>query len=288
VTVGYSQTQGALLEESYKKNSAELLKQFFLNWNQEIKTITNDELLNSNDTVNQAYQAFTAFYKPHSIGSIGGSEWGNDIYSNVDFLIVQNFIKIYFTNKIHFSEQELEDYMIENINKHVKTDSIREKYLTRKNGKFQNITIEMYGPDGGYYSNREKVLTDSIVDFRPRIDCDGKIPLYLTENYRDLLNAFLGNNHLPLGAGGIMNPARSKGQSEKRQKFLSQNIKIWYGHWGGYWQLYSYPQAYSITFDKDMQYAKINFRMIYEGGEAILKNNNGEWTVLSARRTWIE
>jgi hypothetical protein len=98
----------------------------------------------------------------------------------------------------------------------------------------------------------------------------------------------LGNAHLPLGAGGIMNPARSNGQSLKREKFLAHFIKIWYGHWGGYWQLYSYPEVYSIIFDKQMNRAEVNFRFIYEGGKAVLENKNGQWKLLSSMRTWIE
>ena len=85
-----------------------------------------------------------------------------------------------------------------------------------------------------------------------------------------------------------MNIARSTGKSENRKKFLENYIKIWYGHWGGYWQLYSYPTASSIIFDKDMKYARIYFRMVYEGGEAILKNENNKWILISAKRTWIE
>lgn len=137
------------------------------------------------------------------------------------------------------------------------------------------------------------VFGKGIAGFTPRchmpaVESTDKKPLYLNSKYNEILNAFLGNKHLPLGAGGIMNPARSKGQSAKRKMFLEKFIKIWYGHWGGYWQLISYPEANSITFDKEMKYARIDFRMVYEGGEAILKRENGIWKLISAKRTWIE
>ncbi len=85
-----------------------------------------------------------------------------------------------------------------------------------------------------------------------------------------------------------MNPARSSGESEKRKAFLENDIKIWYGHWGSYWQLDSYPVVYSITFDKRMLYARVDFRMVYEGGEAVLKKKNGQWVLVTSKRTWIE
>jgi hypothetical protein len=126
------------------------------------------------------------------------------------------------------------------------------------------------------------------VDFRPQVKVPGKQAIYLTAARAETLRAFLGDKHLPLGAGGIMHPARSRGESEKRKTFLGKAIKIWYGHWGGYWQLDSYPVASSITFDKSMGYARVSFRMVYEGGEAILKKTGGQWVLLSSKRTWIE
>lgn len=288
LTVGQAQTAGQLLEKAYKKKSTEMLKQFFQNWNQEIQPISEKELSTLNDTILQTYNVFTAFYKPQSIDSLGGSEWGNDIYKNVDFLVIQDFIKIYFTDKLYWTEQETDDYIVDNINKKIKEDSTRQQLLKRTDGKLSQRVIENFRPDRGVFFERNDTLLDSIVNFRPIINSNGKLPLYLSSKYNDILNAFLGNNHLPLGTGGIMNPARSSRQSEKCKKFLENYIKIWYGHWGGYWQLNSYPKAYSVTFDKEMKYAKVDFRMVYEGGEALLKNDNGKWILVSAKRTWIE
>lgn len=283
-----AQTAGKLLEKAYKKKSTEMLKQFFQNWNQEIQPISEKELFTLNDTIRQTYNVFTTFYKPLSIDSLGGSEWGNDIYRNIDFLLIQNFIKIYFTDKLYWTEQEKDVYIVDYINKNIKEDYTRQKLLKRTDGKLSQLIVELYGPGNNSFFEKNDTLLDSIVNFKPIINCTGKQPLYLSSKYNDILNTFLGNKHLPLGTGGIMNPARSLGKSEKRKKFLESYIKIWYGHWGGYWQFNSYPKAYSITFDKDMKYAKVDFRMVYEGGEALLKNDNGKWILISAKRTWIE
>jgi hypothetical protein len=85
-----------------------------------------------------------------------------------------------------------------------------------------------------------------------------------------------------------MKPARSKGESAKRQRFLEERIKIWYGHWGGYWQLISYPEAYMITLDPELTYARVSFRLVYEGGYAIFKRVDTHWVLVTAKRTWIE
>ena len=283
----YSQSTAEMLEKAYKKKSTKKLKDFFYTWSNDVPPIADLELSEYNDTIQQAYKSFISFYKPHRLDSIEYSEWGNEMYKDVGFLIVQNTLKIYFTDKVFYSEEEKKEFVINEINRrYFDRDSIRISMIERLNNDSREINIFF-----NWYSEekiKKRILTDSIMNFRPSVFCNGKIPVFLNETYKEMINAFLGNKFLPLGAGGIMNPARAKGQSEKRKRFLENYVKIFYGHWGGYWQLYSYPQAYSITFDNNMEYARINFRVVYEGGEAFLKNENGVWTLISSKLTWIE
>lgn len=282
-----NEKQESLLEKAYNKNSRKELKFFFENWNEEISSITDQEFNHLNDTLKNAYAAFTAFYKPTSVDQLGGSEWGSKIYQHAKYLIVQNNVKIYLTDKIFYNEEEKEAYAIEQINRILTTEESTKAYLRRKDGKLFPHTIERFGPDSCLREDKETFI-DSIIDFKPIIKSGSKKPLYLTSEYETILNTFLGNEQLPLGTGSIMNAAKADGDSKLRQNFLENFIKIWAGHWGGYWQLISYPQAYSIVFDKKMEYARIYYRMVYEGGEAILKNNNGAWTLVSGKITWIE
>ena len=287
----YPQSEVKLLEKAYKEKSTAKLKDFFIAWSKDIPPINDVEFLELNDTIRQAYKAFIAFYKPNSLDSIGGSEWGNDVYKNVEFLIVQNTVKIYFADKVYYSDEETEKYIAMEINRmYSDNDSIKIRMLEKlknKDGTINDFYFYIFGPHSTK-KNINIVLTDSIMNFRPSVNCDNKIPLFLTEKYEEEIISFLGVNYSSLGKEGIMNPARSKRQSEKRKNFLENCVKIFYGHWGGYWQLYSYPQVYSITFDKNMQYAKIDFRLIYEGGEAYLKREEGIWTLISSKLTWIE
>ncbi|MBS1915535.1 MAG: hypothetical protein JST87_04610 [Bacteroidetes bacterium] len=129
---------------------------------------------------------------------------------------------------------------------------------------------------------------DSLNDFRPELSFLNIKCVILNKYYDGLLNRFLGDQHYKLGTVSIMSPARSKGESENRMKFLENCIKIWYGHWGGYWQLHSYPYAGRVTFDKDFQNAVVDYQMIYEGGYAYFKKISDKWTLIKAERTWIE
>ena len=85
-----------------------------------------------------------------------------------------------------------------------------------------------------------------------------------------------------------MQVAYSKGESRKRMDFISNAVRLFYGHWGGYWQYETYPQATSIVFDSQMQRAVVFFRFVYEGGEVTLEKQNGEWTIVSGKLTWKE
>jgi hypothetical protein len=280
-----------LLEEAYRTQSKEKLKQFFRGWSDNIPAISGQELSQLNARQKEAYAVFTAFYKPHRLDSLGGSEWGTAIYQKTGFLLVQNAVKIRATDKIFYADAVVDSIITSVVTRTVQEDSIKQRLLKKVNGRLSQTIREEYGfetPFSFHNSRDAEKAIDSIDTFRPVIKVPGKQAIYLTPKREETLKAFLGDKHIPLGTGGIMNPARSSGEGDKRKKFLGNAIKIWYGHWGGYWQLNSYPVAYSITFDKSLLYARINFRMVYEGGEAILKKTNSRWMLISSRRTWIE
>jgi hypothetical protein len=279
------QTDGKLLEEAYKRRSKKQLNSFFENWHNQISATSENEVAKLDNIKCQAYRVFTVFYKPLNIDSLGGSEFGNDVYKYSSFLIVQNSVYIYSTDKIFYSKNDTDGAIVNYINKSIFDDTLKIMMLKRQNGKLDRTIYENFKREA--IKNENGTLVDSIMNFKPKIN-GSKPALYLTKKYDTVLKSFLGNKYLPLGSGGIMNPATSIGESKKRQKFLEYYIKIWNGHWGGYWQLRSYPSVYSIVFDEEIKYAKVNFRMIYEGGEAILQNINGQWQLISSKITWIE
>lgn len=276
-TVSWGQDQGKLLLDAYRSKSSEKLERFFNKWVMESPPVSPDEMNRLNDTVREVYLVFQEFYNPLKIERIGGSEWGNNIYSNVKYFVMQDNIRVGFVDTLDKEALLMQRFIKISEKLHVSVDSVRKGYTTdrtmRKYFSFDWPEAPKYG---------------TLFGFRPRPIFQSPKTVMLSAKYDSILNGFLGNSHYPLGTGNVMSPAISTGESSNRQKFLEHCIKIWYGHWGGYWQLYSYPYVSSITFDKTLNYALVNFRLVYEGGYAYLKKLNNTWTLIEAGRTWIE
>lgn len=134
----------------------------------------------------------------------------------------------------------------------------------------------------------EKSRKDSIINFRPPLNLDKNKVLYLTDEYAKSINQFLGTESTEPGEGNIMNPSIPIGESEKRYKIIRSYIPILEGHWGKYWHLATHPDIAIILFDKTLKTAKIDFRVGYEGGTAILKKIDKDWEIVDSRATWIE
>jgi|JI8StandDraft_1071087.scaffolds.fasta_scaffold06768_2 hypothetical protein len=285
---GFSQSQPDLLEKAYKKKSVDMLTQFFDNWTIEIKS---NESAYQNDTILEAFKVFKGFYRPTQLSLLGGSEWGDSLYVNSKYFLVQTRLnKIYFVDRLFYSDNEADSLTVLKIIEEYGNDSTKLKLWIHydKNGRLDDFTIKTFGPSSKYFTENAPVVKDSIMEFYPSIDYTDKKAVYLTKDYQNIIDRFLGSSHTKLGQGGIMNPARSKGASRKRKAFIDNLITTFYGHWGGYWQLNTYPYVYSITFDKEMKYAKVDYRMVYEGGEALLEKQNDKWVIIHAERTWIE
>lgn len=255
LSFGQAQSQSELLEKAYMQNSKELLDEFFFNWHKEIATITDKELLQLNDTIKECYNVFSAFYKPHRLDSITGAKNKYTIYDKVKYILVQTNIKISFVDKIHYTEEEEERFIIEYVQQR-HSDSTQKKFLTKTNDKFPIMTYEFFSPYSSWIYEKQDTLKPYVIsNFHSKIYCPEKIVVYLNNKYDTILNNFLMDEHSELGEEGLMNAASSIGKSEQRKEFLENLIEIYYGHWGGYWQLETYPLAYKITFDKNMEYA---------------------------------
>jgi hypothetical protein len=232
------------LEKAYKKKSQNRYSQFLQTWHSEsIPLISLDSL---SDLQKDVYEIFKDFYNPFNLQRVGTGEWGNELYSDIDYVIIQNSIFIY-------------TYKMESLNFHV-------------------------------FANTDSLILskDSIINFRPELQFEKAKTLYLLPKYELVINKFLGSKNYPLGTGGIMNPSRARGKSAKRLKFLNKKLNIIHGHWGGYWHIETHPEVFSIDFNNDKTIAKVNYRLVYQGGEATYIKQNGEWNLKDAHLTWIE
>lgn len=288
---GQNPSQAALIEKAYQDSSVTQLYEFFDNWSAEISSNENNA---PNQWVAEAHKVFKAFYQPLQLDKIGcGGYESRFSYQDYPYFIVQNTLyRISVTDTLPFKPNELEAFYTYRINQTYSDDSIRKKwieYLQREisYGRMSMVFDDFYN----IWPTWQKIditAVDSSIEFRPPVSFPGKKIVYLTYEYEQLLNKFLGNTHVKLGEHGIMQPAYSKDESHQRMLFLAKAAKIYYGHWGGYWQYETYPEATSIIFDTRMQRAVVNFRFIYEGGVVYLEKKDGEWTIFSAELTWIE
>ena len=285
-----SQEQADLLKRAYDKHSKSLLNKFFNNWSKEISSNENDA---PNKWVAEAHKVFVAFYQPLQPEKIGCRGEDNiELYKESSYLIVQDTLKdIYIADSIPLTQDELEVFYVNSI-KQQYPDSSKQKVYEKiiRRDKLQGKLYPIFDISNDFrpYIGIPTKRVDSNISFRPPVSFPKKKIVYLTKGYKQLLNNFLGNEHVELGKESIMQAAHSKGESEKRMKFINKAVKIIYGHWGGYWQYETYPQAYNIILDSNLRHAVVHFRHGYGGGYAVLKKQNNQWGIISAELTWIE
>ena len=277
-----SESQAKLLRKAYKSHSTKMLYEFFDNWSEEVKSNADEA---QNPYVAEAHKVFAAFYQPLQTEESGERM---TMYDDKPYFIVQGSLwKICEAETIPINPDEIDSFMVASILRKYPDDTVKQKewigYARRNN----------YKPDYSPYASPSfcKVTTitvDSAIVFRSPVQFTGKKVVYLTKGYEKLLNSFLGNKHVALGEDDIMQPAYSKGNSRSKHKFFNKAALIFYGHWGGYWQYETYPKANQIIFNPEINRAVVMFRFVYEGGEAILEKQNGEWKVVDFRFTWVE
>ena len=284
------EAEAALLEEAYQKQSKEQLYEFFDHWSEDISS---NESKTSNRWVAEAHKIFAAFYQPLQLERIGcgGNEHGVSYQEYPYFIVQSKLSRIYKADTLPFKPDEMEAYYTDRINKTYPDDSTRKSWINYLKRELEIGRMSLSFDEGWLFNTWEKIPTevmDANIDFQPSVSFPGKKVVYLTDDYKKLLDNFLDNQHVDLGTGSIMQTAYAKDESRKRMDFIQQAAQIFYGHWGGYWQYETYPEAYRIIIDANMQRAIVYFRFVYEGGEVFLEKQNGEWTVVSGRLTWIE
>ena len=92
--------QANLLQAAYSSGSREKLDSFFENWSRETPSLSDPAIEKLSDTMRNACKVFQEFYNPLNIQRSGGSEWGNDIYKDVKYLVLQKDISIGFVDAL--------------------------------------------------------------------------------------------------------------------------------------------------------------------------------------------
>jgi hypothetical protein len=218
------------------------------------------------DSLQQIFAAWNKTIRPNADNFINQNDTISAVYS-----VYKEFYKPFDLLKLGDWEWG------NNLNSNCKYIAVQNKiyYSTLRNDNFDDF-------------DWQKSKMDSIDNFRPPINLDKNKVLYLTHEYAESINKFLGTESTKPGEENIMNPSKAKGESKKRYEVLRAYIPILHGHWEGYWHLETHPLIRIIIFNKTLTKAEINFRVGYQGGKATLERNGNEWTIKESKATWIE
>lgn len=277
--------QAKLLRKAYALHSTKMLYAFFDNWSEEVQSNEQDA---KNPYVVEAHKVFAAFYQPLQTYNYLKKNQRFTLYDEKQYFIVQgSLFKIEVAECIPREPAEIDSFMVNRIWQVYEDYDRRNKWLERYQQESFMPCYESYR-SVPIHTIVPLTTVDSAVTFHPPVHFDGKIVVYLTNGYKELLDSFLGNCYVELGKRNIMQAAFSKGRSRMKQKFFNKAALIYYGHWGGYWEYVTFPEAYRIVFNPEMNRAMVFFRFIYRGGDVYMEKKDGEWTVVDFRFTWIE
>ncbi len=289
----HAQDQEKLLEHAYKTKSKKELKQFFDNWHKEIPPISDSEFAKLNDLQKEAYKVFSITYRPdcHLLLDAG---WIDSVNNFENFYVIHNSLQILKVNKICGTHSD-SDSAIVNFAMQFIADSAQKKYFLKrdKNGQLEIIKSYKYGSFNAikvFYSDYNKV--DSLTNFRPSIKSIGKIPVYLTPKYSEMLNTFylgprwrwlincdLNKVKRLFGVNNeLSEPFKLYEMKQKRKDFIRNYIPA---NLSGLAQ----PQFSFIIFDKTMAKAVVDFWQddLYNGFNChisiLLSKSDGYWNV---------
>ncbi len=111
-------------------------------------------------------------------------------------------------------------------------------------------------------------------------------PLYLAKEYLDALDRFLGNDAERFNKENHI-PNRSMEESFARAAALQYLFKISSGHWGG-WVYESEPRLYFIAFNKELNWAYVEFGARDQGYCRLYHKEQDEWIEVMKCSSWIQ
>ena len=156
-----------------------------------------------------------------------------------------------------------------------------------------SISIYVYKTDSLNFSFFDDIdslvlIKDSIVNFRPKLQFKQAKILYLLPQYEIIINKFLGNKNYPLKTSEIINSSNIEEERAKRLNFLNKKLNIIHERFKNDWHIKTHPEVFSIDFNNDRTIAKVNYRLVYQGGKVIYIKQNGKWKWKDAYLIWSQ
>ncbi|WP_440134563.1 hypothetical protein [Chitinophaga sancti] len=264
----FCQTPSEQLLMAYKSNSPTAMDSFFNTWKK--NTILSHTALESmNDTVQNIYQVYKKFYDPNATDSINHDKYlGIYQIQSIKYFLLQNWMTYGIVDTL---DREL--LMKDNLKflarrTGVSIDSVNKKYLENTKRISSYFLLNWPTP-------KKSVTIDH---FYPQVSFSVPETLTLTKQYNDLIWAFLLEEYVKAGKKATI---ESLVQTERFQ-FLEKYFRVW----NGILDLCSPPKITSITFDRHLENALVNYDEVSSGGYGYFKKINGDWILIEAKTTW--
>lgn len=238
------------LETAYARKSPQAIEAFLENWHR--KYPANETSIGYlNDTLRTVYKLFGALFKPDLTCRPTGR------HSDTLYRYAVVGPRIVF---------------------HVIADTVFDRFYS-------------CGNKLGYYDYDKPIRGRhySVVEnFRPQIRIPGLKSLYLTDDYKNILDVFLGNVNRKSTAGNITPPVRSEEERRERWLFLQNYLYVFHGHWGGYWRYDMPPSVNFIILNESLDKAIVELCYNYSGNGLLLHKEASEWQQIQKFYEYIE
>ncbi|MBS4766616.1 hypothetical protein KG007_10415 [Alistipes sp. kh20] len=234
------------LDSIYSCKSGPRMEKFLDTWHRKY-TSNASTLGKQNDTLRNVYNLFTTLFNPDP--TLRPRGYRSD--SAYRYVVIQSQLMFCV------AEDSMFDYY----------------YESSPPPKFPTDGFYLLREAGAYY----KILTD----FRPQIRQAGLKRLYLTDEYKDALELFLGKN------GYWPDEDQTSAESgRKRMRFLQNYWYIINGHWEG-WNL-GIPQIGYIVLNKSLDKAVVEVLGEYNGNGVLLHKTHSGWKEVKGLYHWEE
>lgn len=282
-----AQTNENPLEVAAKARGNALFDAYFERWAGESRPVSAAELAVQNDTMRAVYDVFSEFYDP--IHKKSKYKYFFD-YTKSKYLIIQDSLPVFIADSRMFEILNKDSVIIETLNDNFEWETLN-TFLAYNDYDKNHVPGKHIRPEDSI--KRRDRLYDTLVNFRPDIAVTGKIPLYLNTDHKKVVSDYLnavGPARIALDKYGGIDHFKFTRFIDRRRKHLQRYVKVFtegtgatypYAQGTFKWEVYNYPFILSITFDKALTKAKIEFLMGNdEIGFALYEKADKKWKEL--------
>ncbi len=150
--------------------------------------------------------------------------------------------------------------------------------------------------------NLSFTVVDSAVAFRPMLQADSVVTVYLTDGYKKLVKDFTETFHLPplhfelpdiIDTDGNVEDTEPIGLTAEHDELMDRGDFLWkyvnnISFWMfGNWHLQPFFDIREIAFSPSRKFAIVTYRMSHSGGTIVLEKKHGKWTFLRQSSWWV-